>query len=202
MSMPPPTPAAPPGPTLGPTCTVFYDGSCPLCSAEIGVYRRQDTQGSLTLVDVSQPSALPEGLTQAAALARFHVITADGQLLSGAAAFVAVWRGLAGWRWLARLSDLPGMLWLFEQGLPWIFADSPSLGPCFWPGVSSAISAAKFWVRPQRLMPTFPRLHLHRPKRLSDGFHPSDPTCDTSVPYAGSWRNARGGGAKNANKAG
>ena len=135
MSMPPPTPAAPPGPNLGPTCTVIYDGSCPLCSAEIGVYRRQDTQGSLTLVDVSQPSvlasALPEGLTQAAALARFHVITADGQLLSGAAAFVAVWRGLAGWRWLARLSDLPGMLWLFEQGYRGFLPIRPALAHVF-----------------------------------------------------------------------
>ena len=102
-----------------------------MCSAEIGVYRRQDTQGSLTLVDVSQPSALPEGLTQAAALARFHVITADGQLLSGAAAFVAVWRGLAGWRWLARLSDLPGMLWLFEQGYRGFLPIRPALAHVF-----------------------------------------------------------------------
>lgn len=131
MTKPPVTPAAPPGQTFGPSCTVFYDGSCPLCSAEIGVYRRQDTQGALKLVDVSQPSTLPEGLTQAAALARFHVITADGQLLSGAAAFVAVWRGLAGWRWLARLSDLPGMLWLLEQGYRGFLPIRPALARVF-----------------------------------------------------------------------
>ncbi|MDP5326613.1 MAG: DUF393 domain-containing protein [Paracoccaceae bacterium] len=131
MTKPPVTAAAPSGPALGPSCTVFYDGSCPLCSAEIGVYRRQDTQGALKLVDVSQPSTLPEGLTQAAALARFHVITADGQLLSGAAAFVAVWRGLAGWRWLARLSDLPGMLWLLEQGYRGFLPIRPALARVF-----------------------------------------------------------------------
>ena len=98
-----------------PSCDVFYDGSCPLCTAEIGLYRTQDTTGALTLVDVSQPADLPDGLTQSAAKARFHVMTEQGQVLSGAAAFAEVWRRLPGWRWLARLSDLPGMLWLMEQ---------------------------------------------------------------------------------------
>lgn len=100
--------------TQPPTCAVFYDGSCPLCSAEIAVYRDQDSAGALTWVDVSQPASLPEGMTQAAAMARFHVMTPDGQILLGAAAFVRVWRALPGWRWLARLSDLPGMLWVMD----------------------------------------------------------------------------------------
>ena len=99
-----------------PTCSVFYDGSCPLCTAEIGLYRRQDATGALTLIDVSQTvAALPAGLTQAATMARFHVMTQDGRILSGAAGFAEVWRALPGWRWLARLSDLPGMLWLMER---------------------------------------------------------------------------------------
>jgi predicted DCC family thiol-disulfide oxidoreductase YuxK len=99
-----------------PACAVFYDGSCPLCSAEIGLYRRQDTATALTLIDVSQDAtALPDGLTQAAAMARFHVMTSEGRILSGAAAFAEVWRALPGWRWLARLSDLPAMLWLMER---------------------------------------------------------------------------------------
>ena len=98
-----------------PTCTVFYDGSCPLCTAEIGLYRAQDSAGALTLIDVSQEAALPDGLTKAAAMARFHVLTDRGQVLSGAAAFVEVWRSLPKWRWLARVSRLPGALWLMER---------------------------------------------------------------------------------------
>lgn len=71
--------------------TVYFDGSCPLCRAEIGYYRRRDTADTLCFVDVSEPDAvLHDGLTQRQAMRRFHVRTGDGQLLSGAAAFVAM----------------------------------------------------------------------------------------------------------------
>lgn len=89
---------------------MFFDGSCPLCTAEIGLYRDRDTDGRLRLVDVSAPNAaLPEGLDREAAMARFHVMAPNGQVLSGAAAFIEVWRALRGWRRLARLASLPGV---------------------------------------------------------------------------------------------
>ena len=34
--------------------TVYFDGSCPLCQAEIGYYRRKDQAGALCFVDVSE----------------------------------------------------------------------------------------------------------------------------------------------------
>ena len=58
---------------------------------------------------------MPSGLTREQLLARFHVQRADGVVFSGAAAFVQLWASLPGWRWLARLARLPGMLWLMER---------------------------------------------------------------------------------------
>ncbi len=59
---------------------------------------------------------MPEGRSRDEMLARFHVRTGDGRLLSGAAAFAEVWRATPGWRWLVQLARLPGMLWLMERG--------------------------------------------------------------------------------------
>jgi predicted DCC family thiol-disulfide oxidoreductase YuxK len=97
--------------------TVYFDGACPLCRAEIDYYGRTDQAGALCFVDVSEPGAeTPEGLTQREAMARFHVRAGDGRLLSGAAAFVEVWRRLPRWRWAARVASLPGALAVLELG--------------------------------------------------------------------------------------
>lgn len=90
--------------------TVYYDGACPLCRTEIEFYRRRDRDGLLRWIDVSTEAPdLPAGLNQDRALARFHVSTAEGELLSGAAAFIEVWRLLPGFRTLARVGGIPPM---------------------------------------------------------------------------------------------
>jgi len=100
-----------------PQSTVYFDGSCPLCQAEIGYYRRSDEDRAICFVDVSEPGAVtPEGVTQQGAMARFHMRTADGRVLSGAAAFVEVWKRLPNWRWAARVAALPGVLPVLEVG--------------------------------------------------------------------------------------
>ena len=100
------------------TLTVLYDGACPLCRREIGVYQGlqpHEPGQSLKFLDISQPdSALPAGGVRSAYLARFHVQRPDGQVLSGAAAFVALWATLPGWRYLALVARLPGVTPLLE----------------------------------------------------------------------------------------
>ncbi len=89
--------------------TVLYDGSCPLCRREIahvqGLAHRQGDAG-LCFVDISRAAEgdSTSAAERAALLARFHVQRADGTRLHGAAAFVAMWQRLPGWRWLARLT--------------------------------------------------------------------------------------------------
>ncbi|MBZ0261944.1 MAG: DUF393 domain-containing protein [Hyphomicrobiales bacterium] len=108
--------------------TVYFDGSCPLCRAEIGYYRRKDHSGTLCFVDVSSSDALvPDGLTQRQAMERFHVRAGDGQLLSGAAAFVEVWAQLPRWRWAARAAALPGIMALLELSYRLFLPARPTL---------------------------------------------------------------------------
>ena len=104
--------------------TVLYDGACPLCRREIGVYRRLQPlrpDAPVCFADVSDvaiplPSALPPGTTREKLLARFHVRGGGGELLSGAQAFLALWAALPGWRWLALAGRLPGAAWVMERG--------------------------------------------------------------------------------------
>jgi ubiquinone biosynthesis monooxygenase Coq7 len=97
--------------------TVLYDGGCPLCRREIAHVRglaAQRPDSALCFVDVSAAEAKVPAAERAALLARFHVQRADGSRLDGAAAFVAMWGRLPGWRWLARLARLPGALTALE----------------------------------------------------------------------------------------
>ena len=104
--------------------TVLYDGACPLCRREIGVYRGLQplhSDSPVCFADVSDtalslPSALPPGTTREQLLARFHVRGRDGALLSGAQAFLALWAALPGWRWLALAGRMPGAAWVMERG--------------------------------------------------------------------------------------
>ncbi len=108
--------------------TVLYDGACPLCRREIGLYRDLKSLAPVGWRDVSAPDAvLPEGGDRAQYLARFHVQRADGSLLSGAAAFVALWSVLPGWRWLGRFGRLPGMTPLLEVAYRFFLRFRPGL---------------------------------------------------------------------------
>ena len=95
--------------------TVYYDGSCPLCSAEINLYRTQDVEGTVSFCDVSDvKTPLDPDLSRAQAMKWFHVRNADGSLVSGARAFVSLWAQLPGWKWAARIAAFPVMMLFLE----------------------------------------------------------------------------------------
>ena len=94
--------------------TVWYDGACPLCRGEIAMMRRLDTRRAIAFVDVSGVSASSCPIDTADLLARLHA-SEDGKLLSGAAAFAAMWRAIPLLRPLGLVARSPGVLALLER---------------------------------------------------------------------------------------
>jgi predicted DCC family thiol-disulfide oxidoreductase YuxK len=115
-----------------PELIVYFDGSCPLCRAEIAHYRRQQGADRLCFLDVSQADGrIDSDLARENLLARFHVRRSNGQLVSGAAAFVSIWRLLPRWRRAARIAALPGMMTLLESGYRLFLPARPALARVF-----------------------------------------------------------------------
>jgi len=71
--------------------TVWYDAGCPLCRREIALMRRLDRRRRIAFVPIDEHAACP--IDPAVLLARFHAREGD-VLLSGAAAFAAMWRAI------------------------------------------------------------------------------------------------------------
>jgi len=98
--------------------TVLYDGACPMCRREINIYRGIEplnASASICFSDVNDAeSPIPLGVTREQLKKRFHVLHRDGELFSGARAFLALWASLPGWRWLAFAGRIPGAVWLLE----------------------------------------------------------------------------------------
>lgn len=112
--------------------TIYFDGSCPLCRAEISHYRGQIGASRLYFRDVSRADQpLEPDLTRADAMSRFHVRRGDGQLVSGAAAFVRIWSELPRWHWAARIASIPGVMTLLEVGYRLFLPARPALAWVF-----------------------------------------------------------------------
>lgn len=89
----------------GHSLTVWHDGACPLCAREIALMRRLDRAGRISFIDAADP-AVTCPLDRSLLLARFHALE-DGVMLSGAAAFAAMWRAIPLLRPLGLAARLP-----------------------------------------------------------------------------------------------
>jgi predicted DCC family thiol-disulfide oxidoreductase YuxK len=92
---------------------IYYDGACPLCMREISLMRRLDWRGAIEFHDVASPDATCP-IDRRELLARFHA-SEDGVMLSGAAAFAAMWRAIPLLKPLGWAARNPVILGLLER---------------------------------------------------------------------------------------
>ena len=95
---------------------ILYNDTCPVCRFEIDHYRKTANRDGVPLRFDTLDQAAVYGLTPDQAARRLHVLK-GGELLSGLAAFRAIWDGLPRWRWLARLTGLP----LIQPALTFVY---------------------------------------------------------------------------------
>lgn len=113
-----------------PELTIWFDGACPICRQEIGFMRRLDRRSAIQFVDVASDKANcpidPSELLQ-----RFHARERDGALLSGAAAFAAMWRAIPYLRPIGLLARWPPVLALLEIAYRGFLRVRPALQRAF-----------------------------------------------------------------------
>ena len=97
-----------PAPDPQAAAAVLYNADCPVCRFEISHYRRAAGPGGMRF-DPLDAAPGGWGLDRDAAARRLHARRGDGTVVSGFPAFLAIWRGLPGWRHVARVAALPGL---------------------------------------------------------------------------------------------
>lgn len=88
-----------------PALTLYYDGNCGICRAQMARLRQRDRAGRLAFMDIAAPDfrALEAGASLQALRTEIHVRSADGRLLAGIDSLVAIYTVLGrGW-WVAPL---------------------------------------------------------------------------------------------------
>ena len=87
--------------------TIFYDGSCKVCSTEIGLYRKISRPGSLEFVDASDLyfTGDDRGIDRDSALNLLQARSSNGKLYSGVEAFTQIWSRTPRLAWLAKIAN-------------------------------------------------------------------------------------------------
>jgi predicted DCC family thiol-disulfide oxidoreductase YuxK len=101
-----------------PELTLYYDGQCPLCVAEIEFLQTRNAGGTLGFVDVAHSSfdANAHAISCELAMAQIHGRTAQGEVLVGVPVFAMAYK----------LANLPLLAWILSRS--WL---QPLLQPAY-----------------------------------------------------------------------
>lgn len=80
--------------SITPELTLYYDGQCPLCQAEIHFLQSRNGEGKLDFVDVTQTNfeTSAHRISCEAAMAQIHGRLASGQVLVGVPVFAQAYQ--------------------------------------------------------------------------------------------------------------
>ena len=93
--------------------TVWYDSDCPLCVHEIRLMRKLDKRQAIDFVSIQGQTGCP--LVTDELMKRFHAQERGEDIVSGAAAFAAIWRAIPVLRPLGLLARFRPVLWVLER---------------------------------------------------------------------------------------
>jgi predicted DCC family thiol-disulfide oxidoreductase YuxK len=87
--------------------TVYYDGLCRLCSAEIHHYKKQKGSEKINFMDITATgfNASAEGVDPIQVHKIMHVKKNNGELITEVAAFFEIWKLLPRYHWAFKLAQ-------------------------------------------------------------------------------------------------
>lgn len=99
--------------------TVYYDASCPLCSAEMNNLMLRNTAQKLRFVDASPADFAPPvaGLTRSDLMNLIHAQCADGRVVRGVEVFRLAYEAV-GLGWVTALTKWPVLRQLADLAYP------------------------------------------------------------------------------------
>jgi predicted DCC family thiol-disulfide oxidoreductase YuxK len=93
--------------------TVWFDSDCPLCVREMKLMRRLDKRDAIDFVSIQGATGCTIGTDEL--MKRFHAQESGEPIVSGAAAFAAMWRAIPILRPLGLLARFRPVLWILER---------------------------------------------------------------------------------------
>ena len=96
-----------------PAVTVWYDSECPLCIREMNLMRRLDKRNAIDFVEIQTAVGCPINTDEL--MKRFHAQELGQPIVSGAAAFAAMWRAIPILKPLGLVARFKPVLWVLER---------------------------------------------------------------------------------------
>ena len=93
---------------------VYYNESCSICRAEINIYKKQNIE-EIEWIDITNNIVAEKDTSKddKTLLRRLHV-EENGQIFSGAKAFILVWKKIPTYKFLYRFFKLPIIFVIFS----------------------------------------------------------------------------------------